>query len=412
MADRAFGPLQGVTVLELCQQMAGPTCGLMLADMGADVIKIEKINGGDDTRRSVPPEIEGQSAAFLMMNRNKRGVVLDLKSDAGRDAFNKLARTADVVIENFRPGVMERLGIGYESLKAINPALIYGSISGFGHTGPYSARGGFDLVAQGMAGIMRFTGERADGPPVKCGAPICDITAGLLLALGVVSAYSRRLKTGEGQKVETSLFEAGITHTFWQSAIAFATGVSPQAMGSAHPLSAPYQAVRTSDGYIAIGAVGDRMWRQMLDFIEAPELAEDPRFVTNGDRMANLDELTQELEARFTKDTGENWLTKFDEVGIPAGPIYDVLQMHEDPHTLAREMVVETEHPIAGAVKTIGAPIKFVDTPAKVVSPAPLFGQHTAEVLAEIGLAADEIERLGAEGVAVLGDDGKAEAAQ
>ena len=407
MADKGFGPLAGVTVIELCQQMAGPTCGLMLADMGADVIKIEKINGGDDTRRSIPPSIEGESSAFMMMNRNKRGVVLDFKSEDGKAAFLRMVEKADVVIENFRPGVMDRLGLGWEQLRAANPGLVFGSISGFGQTGPYSARRGFDLVAQGMSGLMTFTGERPDGPPVKVGAPICDITSGILLALGVVSAYTHKLKTGEGQYVETSLFEAGITHTYWQSAIAFATGVAPRAMGSAHPLNAPYQAVRTSDGHINIGPNGDKLWRSMLEAIGAPGLADDPRFVTNGDRMAHLDDLVEALEARFTTKTSAEWLDILEEAGVPAGPILDVIEMHNDPHALDRQMIPEVEHPVAGPVKTLGLPLKFSETPGRVATPAPLFGQHTREVLAEFGYGADEIDRLVDGGAAVAADDQK-----
>ncbi len=412
MGARAFGPLQGMTVIELCHHMAGPTCGLMLADMGADVIKVEKSQGGDDTRRTIPPAIGGESASFMMMNRNKRGVVLDLKTEEGAAILRKLVAKADVLTENFRPGVLERLGLGYEELRKINPGLIYASISGFGLTGPYAARGGFDLVAQGMSGLMSITGERPDGPPVKVGAPVCDITAGLLLALGICAAYSHRLKTGQGQRLDTSLMEAGITHTYWQSAIAFATGVAPRAMGSAHPLSAPYQAVRCSDGYINIAANTARFWEKMCAMIAAPELFADPRFQTNGDRMANLKALEAELNTRFEVDTCAAWLAKFEAEGIPAGPIFDVLEMHRDPQTIAREMVPSVEHPIAGSVQTIGLPIKFHQTPGKVASPSPLFGQHTAEVLAELGYSQADIEALGAAGAVTLGDANSREAAE
>jgi crotonobetainyl-CoA:carnitine CoA-transferase CaiB-like acyl-CoA transferase len=412
MADRGFGPLQGMTVLELCHHMAGPTCGLMLADMGADVIKVEKIKGGDDTRRTIPPEIEGESASFMMMNRNKRGVVIDLKTPEGADILRKLVASADVLTENFRPGVLDRLGLGYEDLKAINPGLIYASISGFGRTGPYAARGGFDLVAQGMSGLMSITGERPDGPPVKVGAPVCDITAGLLLALGVCAAYAHRLKTGEGQRLDTSLMEAGITHTYWQSAIAFATGVAPRAMGSAHPLSAPYQAVRTADGYINIAANTLPFWLGMLDMIGAPHLADDPRFKTNGDRLANLKALEDELNARFKTRSSAHWLGEFEARGIPAGPIFDILEMHNDPQTIAREMVPATDHPVAGRVQTIGLPIKFESTPGKVATPSPLFGQHTAEVLRELGYGQADIDALAEQGAVHLGSIPTKEAAE
>lgn len=412
MAAQAFGPLQGMTVIELCHHMAGPTCGLMLADMGADVIKVEKIKGGDDTRRTIPPEIGGESASFMMMNRNKRGVVIDLKTEKGVEILRKLVAKADVLTENFRPGVLERLGLGYEDMKALNPGLIYASISGFGRTGPYAARGGFDLVAQGMSGLMSITGERPDGPPVKVGAPVCDITAGLLLALGVCAAYSHRLKTGEGQRLDTSLMEAGITHSYWQSAIAFATGTAPRAMGSAHPLSAPYQAVKTADGYINIAANTVPFWLSMLEMIGAPQLAEDPRFKSNGDRLANLKALEDELNARFETRTSAEWLAEFETRGIPAGPILDILEMHRDPQTIAREMVPTVQHPVAGAVQTIGLPIKFESTPGRVQDPAPLFGQHTAEVLAELGYDETQISELGTGGAVHLGGMSGREAAE
>ena len=403
MGNRGFGPLQGMTVIELCHHMAGPTCGVMLADMGADVIKVEKTKGGDDTRRTIPPEINGESASFMMMNRNKRGVVIDLKTPEGAKILRDLVAKADVLTENFRPGVLERLGLGYEDLHKINPALIYASISGFGRTGPYAARGGFDLVAQGMSGLMSITGERPDGPPVKVGAPICDITAGLLLALGICAAYSHRLKTGEGQRLDTSLFEAGITHTYWQSAIAFATGIAPRAMGSAHPLNAPYQAVETADGYINIAANTQAFWRSMLEMIDAPHLAEDPRFVTSGDRLANLKALEAELNDRFRTRPSAEWLAEFEARGIPAGPIFDVLTMHRDPQTIAREMVPSVDHPVAGKVQTIGLPIKFEATPGRVATPAPLFGQHTAEVLRELGYEDQDIDRLTGDAAVVVG---------
>ena len=254
------GPLRGMRVIDLSHVMAGPTAALMLADMGADVIKVEKADGGDDTRRQLPPAIAGESAAFMMMNRNKRGIVLDLKRHEARDVLRRLVRPADVLIENYRADTMPKLGLGYEDLQTINPGLIYASISGFGRTGPDAGKGGFDLIAQGMSGLMAITGEGPGRPPVKVGAPLCDITAGLLLAMGIAAAYAHKLKTGEGQRVDTSLFEAGITHTYWQSAIAFATKVSPGPMGSAHPLNAPYQAFETSDKWIVVGGANQKHW--------------------------------------------------------------------------------------------------------------------------------------------------------
>ncbi|OWU80313.1 CoA-transferase [Loktanella sp. 22II-4b] len=371
-------------VVELAHIMAGPVCGLMLADMGADVIKVEKPDG-DDSRRFVPPSLGGESAAYMMMNRNKRGIALNLKDPAAVEALRRLLSTADVVIENYRMGTMERLGLGYETLRAENPRLIYAEISGFGRTGPYAERGGFDLIAQGMSGLMSITGEGPGRPPIKTGAPISDIGAGILAAMGVSAAYARMLQTGQGQKVDTSLFEAAITQTYWQSAIAFATGEAPGPMGSAHPLNAPYQAFRTSDGWINVGAANQRNWERFLDVIGAPELGRDPRFASNHDRMSNLPDLVEILNGHLEKDSSAVWLERMDAAGLPAGPVLDINQMHRDPQALARDMIVEVDHPAAGPVKTIGLPVKFDQTPGAVRRAAPLLGQHSRQVLAEAG---------------------------
>lgn len=393
------GPLSGVRVIELAHIMAGPICGLMLADMGADVIKVEKIGSGDDTRRMVPPEIEGESAAFMMMNRNKRGIAVDLKHEDGKAVLLNLLKDADVVIENFRHDTMARLGLDYDTLSALNPGLIYCEISGFGRTGPYRERGGFDLVAQGMAGLMSVTGEGPGRAPVKIGPPVTDITAGILAAMGVSAAYSARLKTGKGQRVDTSLFEAGITHTFWQSAIAFATGIAPEPMGSAHPLNAPYQSIATKDGWINIGCANQKNWLRMLDVINATHLAEDKRFSTNQQRMANRHELITELELIFSTRCTDDWVALLNDAGIPAGPLLDILQMHKDPQAVSREMIVEVEHPVAGNVNTLGPPVKFHGTPGGVRQAAPLIGQHSREVLIEAGYSSDEIQTLVETGV-------------
>ena len=387
------GPLVGMKVVELAHIMAGPVCGMMLADMGADVVKVEKPEG-DDTRRFLPPDIEGESAAYMMMNRNKRGLVLDLKNDDGKAALRRMLETADVVIENYRMGTMEKLGLGYEALKQVNPGLIYCAISGFGRTGPYANRGGFDLIAQGMSGLMSITGEGPGRPPVKSGAPVSDITAGILGALGCAAAYAHKLKTGEGQIVDTSLFEAGITHTYWQSAIAFATGASPGPLGSAHPLNAPYQAFKTLDGWINLGAANQKNWERMLTVIGAEELAVDPRFATNHGRMQNLAALETIMNGHFARHTSAAWLTRLEAAGVPAGPVLDICEMHKDAQALSREMVVTTAHPVAGLVKAIGLPIKFSATPGGVSRPAPLLGEHSREILAEAGYRAEDIERM------------------
>jgi crotonobetainyl-CoA:carnitine CoA-transferase CaiB-like acyl-CoA transferase len=282
MTDKpASGPLHGLKVLELGHVMAGPVCGMMLADMGADVIKLEKISGGDDSRRMVPPQIKDESAAFLVLNRNKRGIAVDLKSPRGIEIVKKLIQEVDILIENFRLGTMERLGLEYEMVRKLNPSLVYCSLSGFGRTGPYASRGGFDLVAQGMSGLMSITGQRHNQTPVKVGPPVTDITAGILGAMGVLAAYAHRLKTGEGQLVDTSLYEAGIVQTYFHSAIFLATGESPGPIGSAHIMSAPYQAFPTADGWITVGAANQANWLRLVEVIEAPELLKDERFVEN-----------------------------------------------------------------------------------------------------------------------------------
>lgn len=394
------GPLAGMKVIELAHIMAGPVCGLMLADMGADVIKVEKPDG-DDSRRFVPPQIEGESAAYMMMNRNKRGIALNLKDARAKDALHRLLENADVVIENYRMGTMERLGLGYDTLRAINPRLIYCEISGFGRTGPYAKRGGFDLIAQGMSGLMSITGEGPGRPPVKTGAPVSDITAGILAAMGVSAAYARMLQTGEGQKIDTSLFEAAITQTYWQSAIAFATGVAPGPMGSAHPLNGPYQAFQTADGWINIGAANQRNWLRFLDVIGAPELNDDPRFASNYTRMQNLDALSDILTTYLRKEKTRVWLERMEAAGLPAGPVLDILEMHADPQARARQMIVEVTHPRAGKVETLGHPIKFSETPAAIDRAAPTLGQHSREVLQEIGYDLKEIADMITEGAVI-----------
>ncbi len=398
-SDKRSGPLRGMRVIELAHIMAGPACGLLLADMGADVIKVEKTGSGDDSRRFLPPDIRGESAAYMMMNRNKRGLALDLKHEDGKRVLKKLMETADVVIENYRHDTMSRLGLDYDTLRILNPGLIYCEISGFGRTGPYRERGGFDLIAQGMSGLMSVTGEGPDRPPVKVGPPITDITAGILAAMGVSAAYASRLQTGLGQRVDTSLFEAGITHTFWQSAIAFATGIAPEPMGSAHPLNAPYQAIATRDGWINLGAANQTNWERMLGVIEAEQMNDDDRFSCNALRMQNRTALVAELETYFKQRNTDDWVNLLNQAGIPAGPILNIPQMHKDPQALAREMIVDVEHPRAGTVRTLGAPVKFHGTPGSINCAAPLLGQHSREVLAEAGFAAESIERFIEQGV-------------
>ena len=396
------GPLAGLVVLELAQIMAGPSCGALLADLGADVVKVERIPGGDDTRRYAEPQVNGESAAFMMMNRNKRGIAVDLKTEGGRRVLQRLAARADVLVENYRRGALVGLGLGFDALHALNPALIYCSISGYGRTGPAADKGGFDLIAQGVSGLMSITGEPGR-PPVKVGSPVTDLNAGILAALGIVSAYVHRLKTGQGQFVDTSLMEAGIHQTAWQAAIFFATGVAPGPGGSAHVLAAPYQAFPTADGWINIGGANQANWERIARLVDAPELITDPRFATNSARMANREELAQLLADHLRTRPTQAWLHKLDAAGIPAGPINDIGQMAADPQVRAREMVVELDHPVAGRTKALGVPVKFAATPGGIRRPAPTFGQHTSEVLQQHGFTAAEVHTLAAEGAVALG---------
>jgi crotonobetainyl-CoA:carnitine CoA-transferase CaiB-like acyl-CoA transferase len=398
------GPLAGVKVIEFAHIMAGPVCGLMLADMGADVIKVEKVPGGDDTRRTLPPDVDGVSAAFLMMNRNKRGIALNLKTTSGLEIARRLLADADVAIENYRKGTMERLGLGYEQVSAFNPGIIYAELSGFGRTGPYAERAGFDLIAQGMSGIMSITGEGPGRPPTKCGPPLSDITAGILAAMGVLGAYVHRQKTGQGQRVDTSLFEAAITQTYWQSAMTFATGISPGALGSAHPLSAPYQAFQASDGWFTVGAANQTNWLRLLEALERPELQDDPRFADDPRRMANIDALVAVLSDIFKRHPLAHWLERLERAGVPAGPVLDIAGMQADPQALARGMVTDAPHTRLGPVKTLGNPLHYSATPAEITRGAPLLGEHTREVLAELGFSASEVDKFVAQGAAVAGN--------
>jgi formyl-CoA transferase len=369
--------LDGLRVIELTQVMAGPFCGQVLADMGADVIKVEPPEVGDQTRRSMG------EAAFRAVNRNKRSIALDLKNEADVAILHQLVATADVLMENYRPGVAARLGADYGTLRAINPRLIYASISGFGQTGPYAQRPGFDLIAQGVAGVMSVTGEPS-GNPVKCGVPVSDLSAGLFCAVGILSALQARERTGEGQRIDTSLWEGALALSIWETAELWSTGKAPRPMGSAHRLTAPYQALETRDGYINVGGNNQKLWELLCATIGREDLPGDPRFATNTDRMANRPALAAELEQALAEHDTAYWVDTLLEAGVPAGPILDYQQVVDDPHTRARDMVVEMEHPEAGTVYGLGIPVKLSATPGSIRRPAPLLGQHTGEILAEL----------------------------
>ena len=386
-------PLSGMVVLDLTQIMAGPVCTMLLADMGADVIKLERPNGGDDTRRMGPPFINGLGAGFLALNRNKRSLALNLQKEEGKEVFRKLLLKAEVVVENFRPGVMARLGLGYEELAELKPNLIYCTITGFGSTGPYRNRGGFDLVAQGMSGLMSITGF-PDSPPAKVGVPITDISAGFLAANGILCAYIHALKTGQGQMVDTSLLEAGIAYTIWESSSYFASDEVPGPLGSAHRVNAPYQALRTKDGYINIGAATQSTWEQFCRATGLASLIGDERFVAPSDRKIREKLLADLLEETLSQQTTDYWLKLLDEAGVVAGPIYDMAQVYLDPQVKARNMLVDLEDPEMGLLHNIGIPIKLSETPGEIRRRAPGLGEHTREILREYGFSAEEMAAL------------------
>ncbi|MDP9156566.1 MAG: CoA transferase [Pseudomonadota bacterium] len=401
--SKSSGPLSGMRVIELAHIMSGPICGMMLADMGADVIKVEKIPGGDDCRRFAPILEGGESASFMIVNRNKRGVGINLKTDGGREVLRKMLATADVVTENYRRGTMEKLGMGYDALKAENPGLIYCAISGFGRTGPMADKGGFDLIAQGMSGLMSMTGEPGQAP-IKAGSPVTDINAGILAALGICAAYSAKQKTGVGQMVDTSLFEAGLQQMYWAFANYFADGTVLPKAGSANPTSAPYQAFRTRDGWVNIGGANQSNYERLVGVLDIPGLADDERFKSNAGRMKHRGVLVDILTSRLVERTTNEWLTMFDEIGLPSGPVLEVPQAVAHEQALARGMIVETTHPVAGRMRGLGLPIHFSDGRTQSPVPAPLLGQHTAEVLREYGFSDARIGALKDEGAILVGD--------
>lgn len=377
--------LKGMRVLDLTQVMSGPFATMQLADLGADVIKIENPDEGDQTRRSWGNvEDTGDSRAFISLNRNKRSVSLNLKDPIDLQKFYSLVPSADIIIENWRPGVAARLKVDWETLKLINPRLVYASISGFGQTGPYAKRPGYDLIAQAMGGAMSITGE-VGGNPVKCGIPIGDLGAGLFATIGILAAYISAKETGIGQYVETSLFESVVSLAVWESTEFWRTSKTPQALGSANRMSAPYQAVRSSSGYFVVGANSKELWRRFCESLEIQGLETDPRFITNNDRMTNTKELIVEIEKRTITDSTEHWVEKLLSDGVPAGPIADYRYVFDlDPQVKDRGMIVEIEHPVHGKVKVLNSPIKMGETPVSIRLAPPLLGQHNEEVFREI----------------------------
>ncbi|MCE2542248.1 MAG: CoA transferase [Acidobacteria bacterium] len=389
--------LNGIRVLDVTQVMAGPYCAMLLCDLGADVIKVEAPPGGDASRRMAGAR-GSDSPAFNAVNRGKRSIVIDMKTAAGREIVLRLAGGADVLIENARPGVMARRGLGYDDLKAANPALIYASISGYGQTGPHGARGGFDLVAQGVSGIMSVTGEPG-GAPVKAGIPLTDLGAGLFAASGILAALHYRTRTGEGQHVDTSLVEAGVALSVWEATEYFSSGRAPQPMGSAHRMSAPYQAVACADGYVTIGAANDRLFERLCRLLGHPEWTSDPDYADDTARVANRQALAELIEVVTRTRARAHWLALFEEHGVPCGPINTYAEVFQDEQISARDMVLETDHPTLGRLRTLGSPLKMSRTPPRPGRPAPLLGQHTDEVLREAGYAPGDLTALRTAGV-------------
>jgi formyl-CoA transferase len=385
------GALAGIRVLDVTQVMAGPFCAMQLCDMGAEVIKVEPPDG--DSTRSMAGASGTDSPAFNAVNRGKRGIVLDLKAAAAQHAFRRLVARTDIVIENYRPGVMRRFGLDYDTLAADHPALIYASISGYGQTGPDRGKGGFDLIAQGVSGLMSVTGEPGR-PPVKVGVPLTDLGAALFALSAILAALHHRGRTGRGQYIDTSLVEAGIALSVWESVQYFAEGTPPQPLGSAHRMLAPYQAIRCSDGYVTLGAANDRLFQRLCDLLGHPEWAADPDYANDTRRVRNRAGLIERIETITSARPRQEWLERLEAAGIPCGPINNYAEAYADPQIRAREMIAEVDHPTLGRLRMPGSPIKMSGTPTVVSRRAPLLGEHTRDVLREAGCSEEEIASI------------------
>jgi len=390
-------PLDDLVVVDLTRALAGPYCTMMLADLGARVVKVETPDGGDDTRGWGPPFYNGESAYFLSINRNKQSLALNLKDRRGRDLLLRLACRADVLVENFRPGTMDRLGLGYATIREMAPRVVYCSISGFGQTGPYRERAAYDLIVQGMGGIMGITGE-PDGAPMRVGVAIADICAGMFAAYGILAALRVRERTGTGQWVDAALLDGQVAWMTYMAANYFATGENPPRVGSAHLNLVPYQPFPTRDGFVNVAVGSEGLWHKFCEALETP-IATDPRFATNADRVRNRKVLLEVLMPVFARRTTAAWVERLLRAGVPAGPIYRMNEVMDDAQVRHREMVVEVEHPRAGRVRVNGVPVKFSETPGGVVAPPPVLGEHSEAVLRELGCDAAEISALRRDGV-------------
>ena len=395
---RAERPLSGVRVLDLTRVLAGPFCSMILGDMGAEVIKVEEPGKGDDTR-SWPPFLGGEATYFLSVNRSKQSLTLNLKAPEGRAILQRLVRKSDVLLENFRTGTMERLGLGYKSLARLNSKLVYCAISGFGESGPEASRAGYDLVVQAESGIMDITGFE-DGPPVKVGTSIADLVAGMSAAHGVTLALLARHRTRRGQKVEISMQDAMAALLTYQAGIYFGTGAKPGRRGNAHPSIVPYEVFKAADAYLTLGVANNSLWERCCAAMERPELAKDPRYATEAARVENRDALVPLLNELLGARPADEWLKRFEAAGVPAGRIRTVAEVCESAHLQARAMIVTLPHPKAGPLRVLGVPVRLHATPGKAATPPPLLGQHTERVLrAVLGMPRAEVARLRATGV-------------
>jgi crotonobetainyl-CoA:carnitine CoA-transferase CaiB-like acyl-CoA transferase len=392
-------PLDGIKVLDLTRVLAGPYCTMLLADMGADVVKVERPGAGDDTRAFGPPFVNGESAYFMSVNRNKRSLTLNLKEDKARQILRQLLETVDVVVENFRPGTMESFGFGYETVHDFNPGLVFCSISGYGHTGPDADLPGYDLIIQGEGGAASLTGD-TEGPPYKVGNSQADIVAGMMAFQGILLALLARNQSGTGQKIDISMLDCQVAMLTYQAGIYFATGESPTRLGNQHPTITPYETYRCKDGFINLACGNDNMWRTFCRVIGQEEWTEDPRFRTNADRVGHRRQLSALLEPVILQKTTQEWIDQLRQNGLPCGPIQTVGQVCEDPQIIARDMIVPLDHPTAGPIRVTGVPIKLSETPGEVHSAPPTLGQHTAEVLVDwLQMKSTEADALQQEGV-------------